>query len=162
MGWFNSCFSTSKYQSDSSWLSPLAREPNRIPQFQGRWLQQHFLPSAGWHVNGGKAGYSYYAVFSTSLTRTDRCYCQSISWEEYCSYVLFQFHYGAIKGKHFGSIFAGPLDFNSTMVRLRDVKRGMASGAGLWFQFHYGAIKGKGTRLMPRLPVYISIPLWCD
>ena len=56
--------------------------------------------------------------------------------------VLFQFHYGSIKGLRpvMNGIF---LDyFNSTMVRLKGNHENHTSGCILVFQFHYGSIKG--------------------
>jgi len=81
------------------------------------------------------------------------------------------------------SIVTMPTDFNSSMVRLKVEAETLDSLVEYIFQFQYGAIKSqlgyKGyiqlanfnssmvrlkaiTFKQIRLPIYISIPVWCD
>ena len=60
---------------------------------------------------------------------------------------VFQFQYGAIKGKFgTGKQIVG-VCFNSSMVRLKDAGRGSALSSAGKFQFQYGAIKGANSRV---------------
>ena len=54
---------------------------------------------------------------------------------------IFQFQYGAIEGKEAASILFARIDFNSSMVRLKDPCY-IASWLSCQFQFQYGAIEG--------------------
>ena len=73
----------------------------------------------------------------------------------------FQFHYGTIKSMTEEASKAAKANFNSTMVRLKEV----ISGGGLdvhLFQFHYGTIKSLYGCCECWVSSIISIPLWYD
>ncbi len=96
--------------------------------------------------------------------------------------ILFQFHYGSIKGRlDFVQRF-NFCSFNSTMVRLKVIII-YKDNNRIMFQFHYGSIKGRVAygvlspyqcfnSTMVRLKVlfnpfnpksfHVSIPLWFD
>ena len=76
---------------------------------------------------------------------------------------VFQFHYGTIKSC--GQMLIERLllqDFNSTMVRLKEVVNTALTGGTSSFQFHYGTIKSLLWLEKDTLINNISIPLWYD
>ena len=54
--------------------------------------------------------------------------------------MLFQFHIGTIKRQGTGIYASGLPNFNSTLVRLKDLQA-QCDGVGIAFQFHIGTIK---------------------
>ena len=73
---------------------------------------------------------------------------------------LFQFQYGAIKRQQNNAYAIMDINFNSSMVRLKEnsaYKRVSADS----FQFQYGAIK-RYNKILKECGVFISIPVWCD
>ncbi len=61
----------------------------------------------------------------------------------------FQFHYGSIKGGIVTTEEAARIDFNSTMVRLKESRSFRLWWGFQEFQFHYGSIKGHFARFLP-------------
>ena len=75
---------------------------------------------------------------------------------------IFQFQYGAIKGGVAGTIWIGVcLNFNSSMVRLRDFAA--ANDYRLIWYFNSSMVRLRALSLFRHFPCYcISIPVWCD
>ena len=63
--------------------------------------------------------------------------------KEYHNILLFQFHYGTIKSDDGMPVTRSTVNFNSTMVRLKEKRRHLPAYA-FAFQFHYGTIKSLG------------------
>ena len=74
--------------------------------------------------------------------------------------LLFQFQYGTIKSKKFATNIIKIGNFNSSMVRLKDLF-GLVRVVLFIFQFQYGTIKS-ALNLTITAWVSISIPVWYD
>jgi len=60
------------------------------------------------------------------------------------------------------NMMSGSMDFNSSMVRLEDLKEEQPVIYYIQFQFQYGAIRRKISQRTCHHTQYISIPVWCD